>query len=73
MPLVKLPHILTIVVTKQHGRLYIIKTFSVTAVSIPIQTDYEEGTSNGLAIDAVPWNNLKVCHISISKCISAII
>lgn len=73
MLLVKLPQILRIVVTKQHGPFCNIETSSVTALSISIQTDYKEGTSNNLVIDAVPWNNRKVCHVSISKCISAII
>lgn len=53
--------------------LYNVDFYPITALHMPILNTHKERTSIDLLTDTDPWSNLKVCHISISKCISAII
>lgn len=53
--------------------LYNVDIYPITVLHMPILNTHKERTSIDLLTDTDPWSNLKVCHISISKCISAII
>lgn len=53
--------------------LYNVDIYPITVLHMPIPSTHKERTSIDLLTDTDPWSNLKLCHISISKCISAII
>lgn len=53
--------------------LYNVDISPITVLHTPIPSTPKERTSIDLQTDTDPWSNLQVCHISISKCISAII
>lgn len=53
--------------------LYNVDIHPMAVLHMPILTTHKGRTSIDLLSDTDPWSNLKVCHISIPKCISAII